>query len=264
VLIILIAALAYYGSYWRYWFNPHDEGGTVCLIAQRLMQGERPWVDVELGYNIGWFYPLIALFKVTGVNYLAARAWFFALSTVTALLGFSIVSRVTGSRWVGLAAGLALVVFPGSQFKNYIPLAVAANTACLIHLVHVDPLARLKWWGATALGGVVLGLTFLVRAELGYFFTVIWLLLLLLALLDRRLPAIRRLGATVTGALVLAGGVVVAQAPAYFDLRGRGLEAQNKAAQFGQRGGKLGVRNCGRAGLAGREIVDEKPRKVRA
>jgi hypothetical protein len=39
--------------------------------------------------------------------------------------------------------------------------------------------------------------------------------------------------------------------------RGRGLEAQNKAAQFCQRGGKLGFRKCGRTGLAGREIVDK-------
>jgi hypothetical protein len=32
---------------------------------------------------------------------------------------------------VGLAAGL-LLVLPGSQFKNYIQLAQAANTACLV------------------------------------------------------------------------------------------------------------------------------------
>ncbi len=225
-LIILAAALAYYGSYWHYWFNPHDEGGTACLIAQRLMQGERPWVDVEPGYNIGWFYPLIALFKITGVNYLAARAYFFALSTITALLGFGIVSRVTGSRWVGLGAGLLLVAFPGSQFKNYIPLAEAANTACLIHLLHIDPLVPRRWRGAAALGGVVLGLTYLVRVDLGFFFTIIWALLLLLALLDRRLPALKRITCTLTGALALAVGVVVAQIPAYYDLRGRGLEKQ--------------------------------------
>jgi hypothetical protein len=46
--------------------------------------------------------------------------------------------------------------------------------------------------------------------------------------------------------------------------RDRGLEAQDKAAQFGQRGGKLGFRNCGRAGLTGREIVDEKRGKMAA
>ena len=42
------------------------------------------------------------------------------------------VTRVTGSRWLGLGVGLALVALPGSQFKNYIQLAQAANTACLI------------------------------------------------------------------------------------------------------------------------------------
>ena len=226
MLIILAAAFAYYGSYWKYWFNPHDEGGTACLIAQRLMNGERPWVDVEPGYNVGWFYPLVALFKFTGVNYLAARAWFFVLSTITALLGFGIVSRVSGSRLLGLGAGLLLVLLPGSQFKNYIQLAQAANTACLIYLIFVDPANRRKWLGAVVLGGVVLGLTYLVRVELGFFFTAIWALLLLVFLLDRRLPALRRLGATLAGIAALAGGVVVAQAPAYLDLRGRGLETQ--------------------------------------
>ena len=121
-LLIFVAALAYYGSYWHFWFNPHDECGTACLVAQRLLQGERPWVDVEPGYNLGWFYPIVGLFHFTGVNYLAVRAWFFALSTITALLGCGIVTRVSGSRCLGLIVGLLLVVFPGSQFKSYIPL----------------------------------------------------------------------------------------------------------------------------------------------
>ncbi len=233
MLIIVAAACAYYGSYWKYWFNPHDEGGVACLIAQRLMSGERPWVDVEPGYNIGWFYPLIALFKITGVNYLAARAWFFVLSTITALLGFGIVSRVSGSRLLGLGAGLLLVMLPGSQFKNYIQLAQAANTACLIYLVFVDPANRRKWLGSVMLGGVILGLTYLVRVELGFFFTTIWALLLLVFLLDQRLPALRRLSATLAGIAVLAGGVIVAQAPAYLDLRARGLETQYWAEYSG-------------------------------
>lgn len=224
-LIIVAAALAYYGSYLRYWFNPHDEGGTVCLIAQRLMQGERPWLDVALGYNVGWFYPLVGLFHLTGVNYLAARAFFFALSTLTALLGCGIVKRVGGPRWLGVAVGLVLVVLPGSQFKNYIPLAGMANTACLIHLVCTDPAARRKWFAAVALGGAVLGLTALVRVEIAIFFTVIWTLLLLLVLLDKRLALAQRASRLALGAALLAAVVSSLQVPPYLYLRTLGVES---------------------------------------
>ena len=58
-----------------------------------------------------------------------------------------------------MGVGLVLVALPGSQFKNYIPLAEMANTACLIHLLTVDLGARRKWFTAVALGGAVLGLT---------------------------------------------------------------------------------------------------------
>ncbi len=220
----MAAALAYYGSYLRYWFNPHDEGGTVCLIAQRLMQGERPWADVALGYNVGWFYPLVALFKITGVNYLAARAFFFALSTITALLGCGIVTRLSGSRWVGLGVGLVLVALPGSQFKNYIPLAGVANTACLLHLLSVDVAARRKWFAAVALGGAVLGLTALVRVEIAIFFAVIWALLLLLVLLDKRLALAQRGTHLLLGAALFAAVVGAVQVPPYLYLRTLGVE----------------------------------------
>lgn len=225
VLLIIVAALSYYGSYWRHWFNTHDEGGTVCLVAQRLLAGERPWEDVELGYNIGWFMPLVALFKVTGVNYLAARAWFFFMATVTALLGYNIVSRVSGHRWLGLAVGLLLVVLPGSQFKNYIPLAEAANTACILAALAILPALSRRWLLAVTLGGVVLGLTILVRVELGIFFSLIWLGLLGLLLLDSRLAGMQRARVGAVSLLVLLTSFLLPHAPAYLALKSRGLES---------------------------------------
>ncbi|MCE9611270.1 MAG: hypothetical protein K8R23_13830 [Chthoniobacter sp.] len=224
-LVILTAALAYYGSYLRYWFNPHDEGGTVCLIAQRLMQGERPWADVALGYNAGWFYPLVGLFHLTGVNYLAARAFFFALSTITALLGCGIVTRLSGSRWLGMAVGLVLVALPGSQFKNYIPLAEMANTACLIHFVFVDFSPRVRWLRMVALSGAVLGLTALVRVEIAIFFAVIWGLLLLFILADKRLALSQRATHLFLGAGLLVVVAMAEQMPAYGYFRSLGVEA---------------------------------------
>lgn len=241
-LFIVVAALAYYGSYLGYWFNPHDEGGTVCLIAQRLMQGERPWADVALGYNAGWFYPIVGLFHLTGVNYLAARAFFFALSTLTALLACGIVMRLGGGRWLGCAVGLVLVALPGSQFKNYIPLAEMANTACLIHFVHVEFAARRKWLGAVALGGSVLGLTALVRVEIAIFFAVIWTLLLLFLLADKRLAFKQRAAHLLLGGALLAAVAGAAQLPPYLYLRTLGVESHFTAqipAWFGALSGGL-------------------------
>ena len=225
-LLILAVALAYYGSYWRYWFNPHDEGGTVCLVAQRLIAGERPWVDVDPGYNIGWFYPVVWLFHFTGVSYLAARAWFFALATVTALLGCGISTRVSGSRWLGLAVGLLLVALPGSQFKDYIPLAEAANTACLIFFTRAAPplpVRRFRWVLAS---GIVLGLTYLIRVEIGIFFTTIWIGVFLFSLLENDSAGAKRAICALAGCALLVGGVVIPQAPVYLYCRSLGVESQ--------------------------------------
>jgi hypothetical protein len=225
-LLIVAGALAWYGSYWRCWFNPHDEGGTVCLIAQRFLAGERPWVDFEPGYNIGWFYPVLWLFHLTGVNYLAARAFFFGLATITALLGCTIVTRISGSRWLGLAIGLILVVLPGSQFKDYIPLAEAANTACLILMPRANPASAGRWLGSVILGGLALGLTLLVRVDLGFFFLLLWVGVLLFLLLDRRTSVTRRALCVLAGLACLAGGVLIPLTPTYLHLRSQGVQSE--------------------------------------
>ena len=36
-LVIFVAAIAYFGSYWHFWFNPHDEGGMACLVVSQLL-----------------------------------------------------------------------------------------------------------------------------------------------------------------------------------------------------------------------------------
>lgn len=78
--LIALAALTvtgclYYGSYYNYFFNWADKG-SVALIAERLANGERPYLDVEIGYGVLWFHPIAFLFKVFGVKFLVVRAWF--------------------------------------------------------------------------------------------------------------------------------------------------------------------------------------------
>jgi hypothetical protein len=164
------------------------------------------------------------------VNYLVARSFFFALSTLTALLGYGILRKLETPRLVALAVGVVLVVLPGSQFKNYIPLAEMANTACLIHFLHVDPTKRRRWFDALGLGGAVLGLTGLVRVEIAIFFFVIWVLLLGLALLDKRMALRQRVARLAGGVVLFAIAAVCMQVPAYVYLRKQGLE-QHLVAQ---------------------------------
>jgi hypothetical protein len=73
LLLLLLVAAVYYGSYYRHGINFRDEGGTLTLLGQRLLHGEVPFRDVELGYNVGWFGPIVALFKVTGVHFVARK-----------------------------------------------------------------------------------------------------------------------------------------------------------------------------------------------
>jgi hypothetical protein len=231
VVLLIVCALLYFGSYWRCWFNPHDEGGTAVLLASRLLQGERPIVDVQLGYNVGWYYPLVALFKVSGPHYLLTRAWFFFLSTCAALATFRLLRIATGFRLAGILGGLLVIVFPGSQFKNYIPLLAVLNTVALIQCLRRQERSLATAVHDAILGGIVLGITFLTRIDLGFLFTLLWLGALAWLLCDRRLTfGTKTLRAAVT-ACILAAIATALQLPTFLDARHRGFH-QEFVAQY--------------------------------
>ncbi len=232
VAILLLGALAYYGSYWRHGINFRDEGGTVTLLAKRLLDGEVPFRDVELGYNVGWFFPIVALFKITGVSFVALRIYFFALSTLAAVLGFLTVERAArhaglkplAALPLALLAGAMLIVVPGMTFKNYNPLATVANTWCLLGFVLAKE-TRPACWRALA-GGLVLGATWLVRIDLGTFWSVLWIGVCLARLAERKTGIITRF--TIAGAwlAIVAASVAVMHAPVLFDAKSRGYYDQ--------------------------------------
>lgn len=220
ILLLLLIAGAYFGSYYRHSFNFRDESGTATLLGQRVANGEVPFRDVVLGYNVGWYFPIAGLFKIIGVNFVALRIYFFVLSTLAAVLGFLTVERAArfgGLRWwaigLGMLAGVTLILTPGMTFKNYNPLAAVANSWCLLNFV-------LAMDGRTArrrafLGGLVLGATWLVRIDLGTFFTVIWLGAIFALLFERRWHGRGTIAIASTGLLLL--GVLLLHAPVVAD-----------------------------------------------
>ncbi len=233
--LLVLAALIYFGSYVRYGINFRDEGGDVALIAKRLLDGERPFLDVDPGYNVMWFYPIVGLFKLFGVSFVLLRAYCFFLSTCTALLGFLTVQRVTGRRGLAFAAGLLLVIAPGMTFKNYMPLLVMGNMYCLVHFSlagirrenAADDGAKPALdfpWRHLYIGAAALGFTYLVRVDLGIFNTVLWLA----AITGRAYVsgAARWWSSALPAVGALAGIVCVLHAPVWLDAYRRGFDRQ--------------------------------------
>ena len=220
--IVLLLALAgtYYGSYVRYGIGFRDEGQTVALCAQRLLAGERPFTDVVLNYNVLWFYPVVGLYELFGVSYVLLRGWCFALSTVTAVLGFFIVEKAGRRPWLAFLVGALLVLLPGSTFKNYIPLLAVSNTLCLLHYVLASRPPR----APLLAGALTLGLSFLIRIDVALFFTALWLgVLILRAVLGPERPG-QRAAALVGGMMALTGGVLAPHVPVYLDAQHRGFD----------------------------------------
>ena len=168
--LLLGIAIAYYATYALSGLDLGGEGGTTAVIAQRLLDGQRPFVDTFLGYNLLWFYPLVWLFQIFGPNFTVVRIFFFVLSIITALLAYRTVRRVSGSAVVAFGCALVLILIPGIQFRNYLGLLGVGNLAALLEafaLPHRSPKHRLIW---IVVAAFAIALTFLIRIELGFFF----------------------------------------------------------------------------------------------
>jgi hypothetical protein len=233
LILLIVFAICCFGSYYRHSYNFRDEGGTVALIAKRLLEGQRPMVDVELGYNVMWYYPIVALFKVIGVNFVALRVYCFVLSTIAAVLGYLTVERVSRRPWFAFLVGVMLVLVPGMTFKNYMPLLVITNIWCLVSFIlgrraesesaadFAVAVPKPFRWGWLVFSSVILGLTYLIRIDLGMFFSALWIGMLLLRGLKPGLTPKDRVLAMVAAPILVVAIVGAVHAPVYIDARTR-------------------------------------------
>lgn len=232
LLLLVIAAACYYGSYYRYEIAFKDEGGTEVLVGDRLLHGERPFVDVDLGYNVLWFYPIVALFKLGGVSYLHLRVYCFVLSTIAAMAGFGTVRRAGGPACLAFAVGLVMTLVPGMTFKNYMPFLVATNSLLLVNFAlaglrsgeaRTDVRVDRRSWLWLALGGVWLGVTYLMRVDLGIFFTLLWVGGCLLRGMAPETPIGRGLALRLGGPVLVIALAFAMHYPVYLDAKQRGF-----------------------------------------
>jgi len=175
--LLLLVAVLYYASYFRTGLNLGGEGGLNAVIAMRIMEGQRPIVDTFLGYNVMWFYPLAWLFELTGPSYAAMKVFFFGLCTATTLMAYWALVRYTRLSFFSFGVALLPMLLPGMQFRNYMGFLGVLNLLLLhgcfarCEKKSAFPGARAAWFAAAGLG---LGLTFLIRIDLGIFFLLLY------------------------------------------------------------------------------------------
>lgn len=225
-LLILLLAVVYYAQYYRSGLNLSGEGGTAAVIALRLLEGQRPIADTFLGYNVMWFYPVVWLFQFVGPSYVALRIYFFVICTCSGLLAFFTMRRATGRGFLSVGVAALIVLIPGMLFRNYMPFLGLLNMYLLLQAYvfrREASASRLVWM---VVAGAGLGLTYLIRVDLGLFFTIIMLGLAVLGPFVFSGRPWQRVGLSVLGtvlALVVAVGLHL---PVYFDARARGFDQQ--------------------------------------
>jgi hypothetical protein len=111
----------------------YDEG-ILLTDANLILRGEIPYRDFYSNYPPGIFLVIAALWKLGGVSVLAYRALGFLLHVFVAALAGRLAARVSGRRFMPLAAGLALIWIEGLEGAPSAYLAAIALGLAFVEL----------------------------------------------------------------------------------------------------------------------------------
>ena len=211
IIVLALFGCLYYASYYNYSFNWADEG-SVALISERLAKGERPYIDVEPGYGLLWFYPIAVLFKIFGASLLVLRIWFISVGFAACLISYALLLRLTHKPLVAFLVAALVLLFPGSGYRTYIPLLVIAGAyvLCLYDARTLRP--TVPAWLALTANGVYLGITFLIRGDIATVYSGIFILIHALAALqaavrERNALKLLQFSTRLVGVAIVAVGV---------------------------------------------------------
>jgi hypothetical protein len=225
-VILVLAAIFYYGLYWRSGLMLSGEEGVAAVVAQRLNAGALPIVDTFLGYNVGWFYPIAWLFKAVAPDYLLLRAYFFLLGILSGLAAYTTVVLATRRTVPALFAGVIVILMPGVIGRNSMGLLGLLGMLTILGtfiLPHRRKIHGFLWMVAS---GISISLAWLVRIDIGFFQTVLFFLTAVLFLIRPEPGFFRRLAGAVGAVSILIVSFVAIQGPVYSDAVHRGFGRQ--------------------------------------
>ncbi|WGD30041.1 hypothetical protein AncyloWKF20_20195 [Ancylobacter sp. WKF20] len=214
-LFICAFAAAYYSQYIFHYLNIADDGNYVQVIKE-LMSGTPPG-DIWYIYGLFWYKIGEFLTALFGPAFLIGQVVFFAFMALTAAFVFAGVHRITHNGMLATLAGLLAALVP-----NF-PPAAFYGFCTLINFYTLTGMA-LRWRRLSgrevAPAAAALAITFLMRADFGYAFSLPFLGLLVLTGFVQGGWRLLRLAAiaVITMALVVLPFAVVAAQGGYLGL----------------------------------------------
>ena len=232
--LLVLFGLLYYGAYYNTGLLLTGEGGSNALLASRILEGWRPIVDMFVGYNLLWFYPIVGLFKITGPHMLAMQIFFMGLGLITGGLGFHLVKKTTGQAWLALLAGGLMILMPGAIFRHYMGFIGTLASFALVFGYVVPASTRFRQCLWMAFCGAALSVCFLIRIEPSLLIAVVWIGLVILYPIGIRGAFVRRLKVVVIGTVLALVAFSAVHAPfvVHAHERGFGREFLNQYVQF--------------------------------
>ncbi len=107
--VVFAAATAYFLLFRSYGFQLEDEG-NILLLLQRVVEGQRPYLDFHTGYTPGFYALGEAVFRTFGGTTESVRLVLALNNALCASLLYSLARRATG-RWTAALAPLLWVLF---------------------------------------------------------------------------------------------------------------------------------------------------------
>ncbi|MCX6960261.1 MAG: hypothetical protein NTW91_08290 [Verrucomicrobia bacterium] len=154
------------------------------------------------------------------------RIYFCLLATLSGLAAYLTVRLATRKSFLAAATGLLVILMPGVIGRNY--MGLLGNLGMLTILgTFILPLRRtplqILWMVAL---GISISLAWLIRIDLGFFQTTLFLLTAVLFILKPEPGILRRLGLAATATALLCASFVAIQGPVYRDAAQRGFGRQ--------------------------------------
>lgn len=164
--VVLLAALVLYGGYVDAGYNYADDG-HYAQTAYEFLLGTAPH-DIRFGYGLLWHKLGEWLFVLAGPSYVVVRGLFFATAGITAALVWLAVRQLGGGAVPAGFAALAALLVPAYPATSFYGFCTLLNVTAQLPAARRGGDLRAR---DVVLPALALSVTFQIRADFGYVFS---------------------------------------------------------------------------------------------